>query len=245
MADAGRSLKLFYAALAAILVVGVVLIVRSKGGNPAAGLVASSECNAPPLADSSPPLRGMQLGPDSARIEIDEYSDFECPWCARFAILTMPDVRQGLIPTGLVKWRFKNFPLTEIHANTAGAHLAASCAGDQGKFWEMEDALYMNQERWGSQRNPEGSFLEYARNLGLDTDSFQVCMKQQRNWSRIVADKCDGIRLGVEGTPTFFVNGRRLPDIPAYDDLKRLVDSIAAATTAKPAAPSRATAPRR
>ncbi len=236
MADAGRSLKVFYGALALILVVGVVLIVRSRGGNPGAGLIASSDCATPPVGDSLPPPRGTVLGPDSAKVRIDEYSDFACPWCARFAILSMPDVRRQLIPTGLVQWRFMNFPLTEIHPNTAGAHLAAACAGEQGRFWDMEDALYMNQDRWAAERNPEGTFLDYARNLGLNTDSFRVCMTQQRPWKEIQAEKCEGIRLGVEGTPTFFVNGRRLPEIPVYDDLKKLVDSITAATAPAPAA---------
>ncbi len=239
MAEAGRSLKPFYVLLGAIAVAGGVLIARSRG-NPAAGLVASSsDCQTPPLGAPAP--RGVVLGPDSARIEITEFSDFECPWCARFAVLTMPDVRQRLIPTGLLKWRFMDFPLTEIHANTAAAHLAAACATDQGKFWEMHDELYASQDRWASERNPQGRFLEYARTIGLNTDSFRVCMQQKRPWPQIQADKCEGIRLGVEGTPTFFVNGRRLSELPAYDDLKRIVDSLSArpAPAAAPAAKRR------
>jgi len=234
MAEAGRSLKPFYFLLGLIAVVGIVLIVRARGSNPAAGLVASSDCQSPPLGAPAP--KGVVLGPDSAKFEITEYSDFECPYCARFAILTMPDIRQRLIPTGKVRWRYMNFPL-EGHANSPAAHLAAACALEQGKFWEMHDALYMNQERWVSEGNPQRKFLEYARNIGLNIDSFQVCMQQRRPWPQIQADKCEGIRLGVNETPTFLVNGQKLRISGlAYDDFKRIVDSLSAlpATAAAP-----------
>jgi protein-disulfide isomerase len=236
MAEAGRSLKPFYFLLGLIAVMGIVLIVRARGSNPAAGLVASSDCQSPPI--DAPAPKGVVLGPDSAKVEITEFSDFECPWCARFAILTMPEVRQRLIPTGKVRWRFMNFPL-EIHPNSPAAHLAAACAQEQGKFWQMEDALYMNQERWADERNPEGRFLEYARGIGVNADSFRVCMQQRRPWPEIQAEKCEGIRLGVDGTPTFFVNGRKLTMFPAYDDLSRIVDSVTALGAPAPGAAAR------
>jgi protein-disulfide isomerase len=84
-------------------------------------------------------------------------------------------------------------------------------------------------------------FLQYATRDGLNTDSLRACVAAKRPWPEIQAEKCEGIRLGVGGTPTFFVNGNRLPDtaIPAFDDLARMVDSITAATAAAPAAPGR------
>ena len=231
MAEAGRSLKPFYLLLGAIAVVGAVLIAVFGGGPAAPQLVASSDCRDVPVG--APP-KGVTLGPDSARIEITEFSDFECPWCARFAILTMPDIRQRLIPTGLVKWRYMNFPL-EGHANSPVAHLAAACALEQGKFWEMHDALYTGQNDWAEARNPMRLILEYANRIGLNTDSLRACMTAKRPWPEIQAQKCEGIRLAVGGTPTFFVNGRKLADIPVYDDFVKIVDSITAATAAHPA----------
>ena len=233
MAEAGRSLKPFYLVLGAIAVVGALLIAVFGRQSAPPSLEASSDCAAP--APGAPEPRGVTLGPDSAKVEITEFSDFECPWCARFAILTMPDIRQRLIPTGLVKWRYMNFPL-EIHANSPYAHLAAACALEQGKFWDMHDALYMGQSEWAAEKNPMRRFFEYANRLGLNTDSLRACMTARRPWPEIEAEKCDGIRRGVNGTPTFFVNGRLLREMPVYDDLKRIVDSITAATAAAPPA---------
>src|SRR5206468_10359180 len=103
---AGRSLTPFYAALALVAVAGGLVILRASAGR-----------SAPLTLDTAAPLatgpRGVVLGPDSAKIEITEFSDFECPWCGRFAILQMPDVRRRLIPTGRVKWRFVNSPLVQ------------------------------------------------------------------------------------------------------------------------------------
>jgi protein-disulfide isomerase len=239
MAEAGRSLKPFYLLLGGIAVVGVVLIVRlGGGGNPAAKLVVSS-CDTPPLG--SPPPKGVVLGSDSAKVEITEFSDFECPYCARFSILTMPDIRQRLIPGGRVRWRYLDFPL-DGHVNSPAAHLAASCALAQGKFWDMHDALYMHQNDWVSEKNPQRRFLEYANRIGLNVDSFRVCVREQRPWPQIQANKCEGMRLNVQGTPTFFVNGRMLQEAgPAYDDFKHIVDSLTAApaAAASPAATKR------
>ncbi len=240
MAEAGRSLKPFYLLLGAIAVAGAVLIAVFGGGPSMPLVAASSDCQAP--APGAPAPTGVTLGPDSAPVQITEFSDFQCPWCARFAILTEPDVRQRLIPTGKVRWRYMNFPLPpDLHPNTAAAHLVAACALAQGKFWEMHDQLYMNQNEWAAERNPMKLFLQYAARLGLNTDTLRVCVAAKRPWPQIQAEKCEGIRLGVQGTPTFFVNGRQLPDntIPAYDDLARLVDSITAATAERPAAGGR------
>jgi 2-hydroxychromene-2-carboxylate isomerase len=103
----------------------------------------------------------------------------------------------------------------------------------------MHDALYMNQNDWVAEKNPMRRFLEYAGRVGLNTDSLRACVAAKRPWPEIMAEKCEGIRRGVDGTPTFFVNGRKLPDIPVYDDVAKLVDSVTAATAAHPAAAAR------
>ncbi len=224
MAEAGRSLKTFYIVLGLIAVVGIALIVRAASSRPSAPLVMA-DCGGPPLGGVAP--QGVTLGPDSAPVKITEYADFECPACARLAILTMPDVEQRLIPTGKLQWTWMDFPLPQ-HANSPLAHVAAECAADQGKFWQMEYALYYHQDDWFADANPEGKFLDYARQAGLNTDSLRVCMDQRRPWPRIEANKCSGEKLGINETPTLVVNGRAFPGAPAFDDLQRLVDSVSA-----------------
>jgi protein-disulfide isomerase len=224
MAEAGRSLKVFYYLLGLIAVVGAVLIYRSARAGAGAPLVMA-ECNGPPIGGVAP--SGVAIGPDSAPVQVTEYADFECPSCARFAILTMPDVLQRLIPTGKLRWQFMDFPLGQ-HANSPLAHVAAACAAEQGKFWQMEYTLYDHQNDWYAERNPLGKFLDYARQVGLESDTFRVCMQERRPWPRIEANRCSGEELRIPGTPTFFVNGHELEYTPAYDDLRRIVDSVSA-----------------
>jgi protein-disulfide isomerase len=228
MAEAERPLKRFYLLLGGVAVVGVAVIVWAAGGSPPPKLVMA-ECGGPPLGGTE--ARGVAIGPDSAPVRIVEYADFECPACARFAILTMPDVLQRLIPTGEVRWEFRDFPLNQ-HANSPLAHVVAACAAAQGKFWPVEYAIYDHQDDWYADGNPEGKLFDYARAVGVNTDSLQVCVTQRRPWARIEANRCAGERLAIQGTPTFFVNGHELPYIPAYDDLTRIVDSIVQLKTA-------------
>ena len=153
---AGRSLKPFYIGLVVVAVTGGLMIARSmnqsRGSAPGPGVLL------PPIALASGP-RGVVLGSDSAPVEIAEYSDFQCPFCARFAVLQLPDIRERLINTGRVRWRFMNFPL-DGHPNTRPAHLAAACAAEQGRFWEMHDAVYQGQGDWSESRRPNGFFRD-------------------------------------------------------------------------------------
>jgi protein-disulfide isomerase len=142
----------------------------------------------------------------------------------------MPDVLQRLIPGGKLRWQFMDFPLGG-HANSPLAHVAAACAAAQDRFWQMEYTLYDHQDDWYALRNPERRFLDYARQVGLNADSFKACLQERQPWPRIEANRCSGEQLRIAGTPTFFINGRELPYTPAYDDLQRIVDSVSALGT--------------
>lgn len=225
MAGSGKSLTPFYVIFGIVAIGGGVLIARSaKNGGPP----LTSETVAP-LA-SGP--RGVTLGPDSAPVEIMEFSDFECPYCARFAVLAMPDVKQRLLPTGKLRWRFVHYPLNG-HQKSPYAHLAAACANEQGRFWEMHDAIYAHQEEWALSRNPQAVLDGYAGQIGLDMARYHSCVQERRAWGRVMADKALGDSLHLPGTPTFFINGRMLPGTPSVDELVRITDSL----TAAPAGP--------
>jgi len=156
---------------------------------------------------------------------VTEYSDFECPFCASFATVQMPVIREQLIATGKVRWRYRDFPLPS-HQYSRYAALAAQCGGEQGKFWEMHDQLFTNHQWAQTGKNPRSLFRDFARAAGLDLDKYDACMDGQRYAGRIQASVQEGEALGVGGTPTFFVNGKRFDGHPTSDAFKSLVDSL-------------------
>ena len=231
---AGKSLTPFYVTLVVLAVAGGVFILRQTSGSRLPPLTAETTM---PIA---PGPRGVAVGPDSAILEVMEFSDFECPWCGQYARIQMPDVRQRLLSTGKVKWRFMHFPLS-MHQKGPYAHLAAACADEQGKFWEMHDAIYDHQEEWSTAGDPVRLFGQYASQIGLDQARYSSCMTERRAWGRVVADKALGDSLAPNmGTPTFFLNGRQWTGArsPTADDMLALLDTLSrrAAPAGRPAA---------
>ena len=110
---------------------------------------------------------GYLIGSPTAPLEITEFADFECPGCGQFATLTEPDIRTKLINTGKIRIRYMDFPLP-MHRNTWDASLAAACANDQGKFWEMHDAIFQNQDRWNGETTsrPRPVLAGLAKGIG-------------------------------------------------------------------------------
>ena len=170
-------------------------------------------------------FHGFTLGSDSAKVEVTEYSDFECPFCASFATVQMPVIRQQLITTGKVRWRYRDFPLP-VHQFSRYAALAAQCAGEQGKFWEMHDQLFSNHQWAQTGKNPASLFRDFARTIGLDIDKYDACVDGQRYAGRIQASVQEGEALGVRGTPSFFVGGQMFQGRATSDDFKALFDSL-------------------
>lgn len=221
MAGSG-SLKPFYVGLAVIAVAGVtaILLARRQGST------APSADTAAPIPVSAAQAQTFTLGSDSAPVKVTEYSSFICGWCARFAVLTMPDVRSRLIETGEVQWTYRDFPTGEV---ALPAHNAAHCAGEQGRFWEMKDQLFYNQARWIGERRPERQFRDYARTLNLDLGRFDACMDENRYVSQIEANRSFGQALGVGSTPTFIINGKVVPGFKPFDEFRAEIDKAAEA----------------
>ena len=215
----------FYLMLGVLtLALGAMLVYLLKS-NPSAPR-AATEAPATVLDDG---FRGFTLGSDSARVEVTEYSDFECPFCASFATVQMPTIREQLVSTGKVRWRYRDFPLP-IHRYSRYAAHAAQCAGEQNKFWEMHDQLFFNHSWAQTGRNPTALFRTFAKAAGVDLDRYDTCMSSGRFASRIEFSRQEGLQRNVNGTPTFFVNGTELRTgsrMPASDDFKRLADSLA------------------
>jgi protein-disulfide isomerase len=157
------------------------------------------------------------LGNPDAKIKIFEFSDFQCPYCARFHEVMNQIVDE--YPND-VAWIFKQFPIQSHPLGMPGA-MATECAGDQGKFWEMSDMIFSNQETLTIE-----SFAIFAGDLGLDLDAFNQCMTDNPHGEKIANDYQTGITSGVRGTPSSFVNGNIIPGALPYESMKQMVDEL-------------------
>jgi len=140
-------------------------------------------------------------GNPSGAVTLVEYGDFQCSYCGQ----AYPIVEKLLEKMGdEIRFVFRHFPLTQAHPDAQLAAEAAECAAAQGKFWEMHDALYENQQALDEQ-----SLLGYAADLGLNLEQFQLELAEHTHLPRVREDFSSGVRSGVNGTPSFFINERR------------------------------------
>jgi len=142
-----------------------------------------------------------------ASVTVVEFSDYQCPFCARFFRDTLPDLRQDYIDTGKVKFVYRAFPLESIHSNAISSALAAECANEQEKFWEYHDKLFQSQGEWASlsKGGSSNKFKEFAADLGLNSDKFSSCFDSGKYLNEINKDYQDGVKYGTSGTPAFFI----------------------------------------
>jgi protein-disulfide isomerase len=191
-------MKRFYLLLGLVAVVGAVLIWQAS--RPSTGGAAGSGDAAPvPVTAADSAFPGYVLGNDSAPVEIVEYADYECPFCAQFGAVQFPEVRQQLIETGRVRWRFRDFPLP-VHQWGRLAAMVVACASEQGKAWEAMDALFQRHGEWAQRSaNPTGVFDDRMRAIGLDMSRYHACVSAQRYAGRIEASRQEGIARGVQG----------------------------------------------
>jgi protein-disulfide isomerase len=193
---------------------------------------------APSANPNLPPAEGYLEGKADAPVQILEFADFECPGCGQFATKTEPEVRKRMIETGQVSIRYFDFPLP-MHPNTMSASLAAACAADQGKFWEMHDMLFAEQSAWNGHAtsNPKAVFQTFLPKLGLDAAAWNSCFDTQKDVPRIEAHRNAGVERGVNGTPTFIIGGQMYFEVFEYSRLKPIVDSLLKAKSDAPAKP--------
>jgi protein-disulfide isomerase len=160
-------------------------------------------------------------GSAHAPVTLVEYGDYECPHCGR-AYPIVKEVQEQL--GSRLRFVFRNFPLAEIHPHAQQAAEAAEAAAAQGHFWEMHDALFEHQRALGDRH-----LSEYAAAIGLDEARFKEELANHQHTPRVREDFLSGVRSGVNGTPTFFINGLRHDD--AWD-LETLVNALEQAITA-------------
>lgn len=197
-------------------------------GDPQIPFWATTEGLAPDPARPGYDLAGdLYRGNPDASVVVIEFSDFQCPYCRRHVQETQPVLDKSFVDTGQVLWVFKHFPLT-MHPQAEAAGVAAECAADQQKFWEMHDLLFQHVEDW-SVSNPAPVFSGYAEDLALDLDQFNACIAGGEALARVQQDLNDGLPF-VQGTPTFIVlfngDGRIIPGALPADRFSKALQQI-------------------
>ena len=159
--------------------------------------------------------KGPARGPENAKVTIVEFSDFQCPFCSK-AHDTVEEVMQSY--AGKVRLVFRHFPL-EFHKNAPKAAEAAMCANEQGHFWDYHDSLFKNQAKL-----EVADLKAHAKALGLDAAKFDGCLDTGKFTTAVKEDQAAGAKLGVSGTPAFFINGVMLSGAQPLEEFKKVID---------------------
>ncbi|MFB5607758.1 MAG: DsbA family protein [Candidatus Nitrosomaritimum yanchengensis] len=149
------------------------------------------------------PIRGDPNAP----ITIVEFSDFQCPFCARFHVQTLPSIIEEYIAEGKVNLVYRDFPIQSIHPNALPAAVAAECADEQGKYWEYHDTLFEKQNSWNrlDSNTAITTFSQYATDIGLEQEQFDSCLQTGKYLEEVQGDLRDGREYDITGTPGFFI----------------------------------------
>ncbi len=207
------------------IVAGIALVVAALLILPnlrPVGDVVVPDSNPRPMAD------GTAMGDPNAPVRIDEYSDFQCPYCRRFHEQTLDRIAEEYVATGKVYFVYHNFPF--IGQESLDAASASMCAAEQGRFWEYADVLFANQtgENVGafSRRRLEA----FAAAIGLDVEAFNKCLSEDRYKQQVQEDYLSGINSQVQSTPSFLVNGKLLTGALPFPDFQAEIEAALAAS---------------
>lgn len=212
--------RFFITLLVVLALIGGIFVVTKKKDNPG----GTNTGNAQPTIHTE--------GSTATGVVLIEYGDYQCPACGQY----YPIVKQvAETYKDKITFQFRNFPLIQIHQHALEGARAAEAAANQNKFWEMHDLLYDNQQTWSVASNPLTFFLAYAKQLGLNLDTFQKDFASSATNDKITADINEAQKLGATGTPTFVLDGKKVDTLPRdLTSFNKLIDdAIAAKKTSK------------
>jgi len=202
--------KRFWAVIAAIALIFVGIIIANKKSADAPGATNTKT--------SSTQATNHVKGGNAKNVTLVEYGDFQCPVCGLYEP-TVEEVYNKYKAD--IKFQFRNFPLQQIHQNAFAAARAAEAASNQGKFWEMHDLLFDNQQSWSTSATPQTFFEQYAQSLSLDMTKYKADFASEATKNTINADSNEAEKLGVNSTPTYFLNGKKLENSQVTDENNR------------------------
>ncbi|MDQ5893500.1 MAG: hypothetical protein QG640_512 [Patescibacteria group bacterium] len=202
-------------ALIVVLIVWGMIAAANKAERESAGVASVDQVTA----------TDWIKGATSSPVTIIEYSDFQCPACAAY----FPLIEKLIAENTNVRFVYRHFPLQQ-HNNAMPASRATEAAGNQGKFWEMYSMIFETQPEWESVSDAKAVFSGYAQKIGLDMTKYATDVESKEVDEAINADIKSGIKSGVNSTPTFYVNGKKINNPREYEEFKKIIDD--AATTA-------------
>jgi len=221
----GGANKAFYLIIVGVVVLGGAALVLAGMNRDAAVPGPMSLADTEVQADAGV---GLAEGAADAPATLVEFADYQCPACAQFNGFTGKLLRQNYVSNGMLRWVVYEFPL-DTHPNAVPAAIAGRCAGDQGRFWQMRDLLFASQREWYAESSPNRTFESYADDLGLDRKQFAACLSNREHLAEIMSAKKYGESLGVNSTPTLFMNGQPIPlTRRSYEALEEQIKALAA-----------------
>lgn len=197
-----------------ILIIGLWALIGAVNNSPSPQTPSKIE-NLSPVSQSD-----FVKGDGKAKVILIEYADFQCPACRSYFPLAK-QLSSEFSKDLKVVYRF--FPLTTIHQNALISAQAAYAAGLQGKFWEMHDKLFENQSSWSGLSNPKDIFVDYAKKLNLNIDKFKKDLEADSTKEFINKAADNATAIGINSTPTFFVNGKHIQNPTGYDEFKKII----------------------
>lgn len=180
-----------------------------------------SKSAAPGTANGETQASNHVSGANTKGVSLIEFGDYQCPACGQFFPITQAlKSKYG----DQISFRFANFPLVQIHPNAMVAARAAEAAALQGKFWEMHDLLFQNQESWAQMGNPSPVFEQYATSLGLDVAKFKTDSASSAVLATINADTAEAQSYDAQATPTFILNGKKIDNPTSLEAFSKVID---------------------
>jgi protein-disulfide isomerase len=188
---------------------------------------------ATPAVAQVSPLNNRTKGSATAPVTVYEMSDFQCPYCRRFARESFPSLEKEYISSGKVRWVFINFPLTELHAHAAAAAQLALCAAKQNAFWPVHDLLFRYQETWAPLKEAAPFFVSLADSAKLSKQRLVACLQSPETIQAVKADAEGAARSGATSTPTFYIEGGLLEGAVPLKVFQQVLDSVFKEKTGK------------
>lgn len=213
-----------------VIVIGIVVMARGSGSIGSSTLNPSAEGGQQEITSVSGHETlvddDVVLGDPDAPVTLIEFGDYQCTFCTKFFKETEPSLISKYVVTGQLKLVFRDLPVNG--PESVNAALAAGCAQTQGSFWKYHDRLFNERTGYNDGVFTEENLVRFAGDIGLDTDAFRTCYQNKDSAQEIAKDARDGQRIGASGTPTFFLNGIRIPGAQPLSVFENAIEQLLA-----------------